>query len=94
MSALAELSNAELSRLSHLIRRLEQRGLVRREPDPADRRSTNAILTDDGQRLLDEIAPAHVERVRDLVIDPVGSADDFAALERVCLRILGRIRTN
>ena len=64
---------------------------MRREPDPADRRSTNAILTDAGQGLLDEIAPAHVDRVRDLVID---SVDDLAALEHLCLRILDRIRAN
>src|ERR1700746_4142962 len=34
MSALADLANASLSRLSHLVTRLEERGLVRREPDP------------------------------------------------------------
>ena len=47
MSSLAEVTNASLSRLSHLVKRLEGRGLVRREPDPADGRFTNAILTDD-----------------------------------------------
>jgi DNA-binding MarR family transcriptional regulator len=36
MSSLAVLTNASLSRLSHLFKRLEARGLVRREPDPAD----------------------------------------------------------
>ena len=34
MSLLADLANASLSRLSHLVKRLEERGLVRREPDP------------------------------------------------------------
>src|SRR5579863_5527846 len=34
MSSLAEVTNASLSRLSHLVKRLEERGLVRREPDP------------------------------------------------------------
>ena len=48
MSSLAEVTNASLSRLSHLVKRLEGRGLVRREPDPADGRFTNAILTDEG----------------------------------------------
>src|ERR1700681_3520121 len=48
MSELAVLTNAELSRLSHLISRLEKRGFVRREPDPTDRRCTNAVLTDAG----------------------------------------------
>ena len=36
MSSLAEVTNASLSRLSHLVERLERRGLVRREPDPKD----------------------------------------------------------
>ena len=48
MSLLADLVNASLSRLSHLVTRLESRGLVRREPDPEDGRFTNAILTDKG----------------------------------------------
>src|SRR5216684_9401779 len=45
MSSLAEVTNASLSRLSHLVKRLEERGLVRREPDPTDGRFTHAILT-------------------------------------------------
>ena len=52
MSELAEVTNASLSRLSHLIKRLELRELVRREPDPRDGRFTNAILTRAGLRLL------------------------------------------
>src|ERR1700735_5223681 len=36
MSSLAEVTNASLSRLSHLLKRLEERDLVRREADPAD----------------------------------------------------------
>ena len=50
MSSLAEVTNASLSRLSHLVKRLERRGLVRREPDPTDGRFTNAILTDRASR--------------------------------------------
>ena len=46
MSSLAEVTNASLSRLSHLVKRLEDRGLVRREPDRADGRFTNAVQTD------------------------------------------------
>lgn len=52
MGELVVFTNAELSRLSHLIGRLENRGLVRREPDPNDRRYTRAILTAAGQDLL------------------------------------------
>jgi DNA-binding MarR family transcriptional regulator len=74
MSELAEVTNASLSRLSHLIKRLEARGLVRREPDPSDGRYTNAILTEAGLRLLTASAPAHVAKVRELVIDALSPA--------------------
>jgi DNA-binding MarR family transcriptional regulator len=69
LSALAEVTNASLSRLSHLFSRLEQRGLVRREPDPADGRFTNGILTEKGSGVLSHAAPGHVAHVRSLVID-------------------------
>jgi DNA-binding MarR family transcriptional regulator len=69
MSRLALITNAELSRLSHLVSRLERRGLVRREPDPTDGRYTNAVLTEAGLGLLTEAAPGHVARVRELVIE-------------------------
>ncbi|WP_062439106.1 MarR family winged helix-turn-helix transcriptional regulator [Herbidospora daliensis] len=69
MSGLAVLVNSELSRLSHLMRRLEKRGFVRREPDPCDGRYTNAILTDEGFAHLVKLAPGHVAKVREFVID-------------------------
>src|SRR3984957_15078305 len=69
MSSLAEVTNASLSRLSHLVKRLEGRGLVRREPDPADGRFTNAILTEKGFEVIAAAAPSHVAYVRSLVID-------------------------
>ena len=46
MTALAQRTNATLPRLSHVVRRLEDRGLVERFPCPEDRRATNARLTD------------------------------------------------
>src|SRR6201990_568515 len=64
MSTLAEVTTSSLSRLSHLVKRLESRGLLRREPDPADGRFTNAILTDKGFQTLVAAAPAHVAHVR------------------------------
>ncbi|MCU1655569.1 MAG: hypothetical protein JWO57_225 [Pseudonocardiales bacterium] len=93
MSELAELTNASLSRLSHLIKRLESRGLVRREPDPADGRFTNAILTDPGYALLVASAPAHVENVRSLVIDEF-SAAELRQLRQAAKRLLARIEAS
>ena len=48
---------------------LEQRGWLRREPDPRDGRSTVARLTDSGWEVVRAAAPGHVEAVRRLVID-------------------------
>ncbi|MFF3257506.1 MarR family winged helix-turn-helix transcriptional regulator [Actinacidiphila glaucinigra] len=75
MSDLAVRANSEQSRLSHLISRLERRGLVRREPDPTNGRYTQAILTEGGYAHLADAAPGHVARVRDLVFDVLDSAE-------------------
>jgi DNA-binding MarR family transcriptional regulator len=93
MSSLAEVTNASLSRLSHLVKRLEERDLVRREPDPSDGRFTNAILTDRGFRTLAEAAPGHVAHVRSLVID-VLSPEQLRRLGRAADRIMSRIDTS
>ncbi len=93
MSSLAEVTNASLSRLSHLFKRLEARGLVRREPDPADGRFTNAILTEEGFQALAEAAPGHVAQVRSLVID-VLSAEQLRRLGLAADRIVSRIDTS
>jgi DNA-binding MarR family transcriptional regulator len=71
MSALATLAEGSLPRLSQVVVRLEQRGWVRRTPDPADGRYTLAILTDQGQAKVTEAAPGHVQEVRRLVLDPL-----------------------
>jgi DNA-binding MarR family transcriptional regulator len=90
MSELAALTNASLSRLSHLVSRLELRGMVRREPDPTDGRFTNAILTDSGYAKLVESAPAHITAVRSLVIDEF-SATELRQLRKAAERIVARI---
>ena len=48
MSKLADVTNGSLSRLSNVVKRLEQRDLVRRAPDPTNGRYTNAFLTEAG----------------------------------------------
>ena len=69
MSALAVGTNATLPRLSHVVTRLENRGLVERVPCPEDRRATNARLTDAGRRELVRATPGHIDFVRRTVID-------------------------
>lgn len=90
MSELAVIACSELSRLSHLISRLEQRGFVRREPDPTNGRYTHAILTDAGYAHLVEAAPGHVARVRELVFD-VLDPSALAAVRDAAQAIVKRI---
>jgi DNA-binding MarR family transcriptional regulator len=90
MSSMALFTNASLSRLSRVVKRLEDRDLVRREADLSDGRFTNAILTDEGFRTIEAAAPAHVAHVRSLVID-VLSAEQLRRLGSAAERILSRI---
>src|SRR3954454_6360773 len=90
MSELAGLTHASLSRLSHLVKRLEARGFVRREPDPTDGRYTNAVLTRDGHEHLIASAPAHVATVRRLIIDAF-TTTELGQLGDAAERILRRL---
>nr|WP_284291358.1 MarR family transcriptional regulator [Angustibacter aerolatus] len=72
MSRLAAVTSTSLSRLSHVVKRLEARDLVTRATDERDRRATNATITDTGLALVVRVAPAHVAHVRELVLDALG----------------------
>lgn len=90
MSNLAFWANSSLSRLSHVVSRLEKQGWVRREACPNDGRATNAVLTDEGFALLKAHAPAHVEEVRQLVFDQLDGAD-VRELSRTLEKVLARL---
>ncbi len=69
MTALASQTNATLPRLSHVVRRLEDRGLVERFPCPEDARATNVRLSGAGWAKVRQAAPGHVVNVRQHVLD-------------------------
>ncbi|MGW6374804.1 MarR family winged helix-turn-helix transcriptional regulator [Rhodococcus sp. NPDC055112] len=68
LSALANAANASLSRLSHVVTKLEKVGWVRRESIIGARGSL-AVLTDTGYQKVVEAAPGHVETVQALLFD-------------------------
>jgi DNA-binding MarR family transcriptional regulator len=74
ISDLAQRAGGSIARVSQVISRLEGRGWVRREPDPADGRYTLAVLTTQGWDTIVAAAPGHVEQVRQLVFDPLTKA--------------------
>lgn len=69
MSRLARDVTSSLSRLSHVVARLEGQGWVRRERNPDDGRVQIAVLTDEGYDKVVATAPGHVEAVQQLVFD-------------------------
>lgn len=90
MSELAVLANGSLSRLSHVVNRLQGRGWVRRGPDPADGRFTLAVLTVEGWEKVVETAPGHVEAVRSFVFDAL-SEEQAKQLNEIGYRIIKAI---
>ncbi|THV40817.1 MarR family winged helix-turn-helix transcriptional regulator [Glycomyces buryatensis] len=90
MSDLAYVCHGSLSRLSHVVRRLEEQNLIERFACPDDGRSTLARLTDDGRRRLAKAAPGHVELVRSLIFDEL-SEEEAKEYGRLTRRILDRI---
>jgi DNA-binding MarR family transcriptional regulator len=87
---LAARISSSPSRLSHVMRRLEERGWVLRTPNPDDARASDAILTEDGFAQVRAAAPGHVEAVRQLVFDAL-TDDDVADLERIATRVLAQL---
>src|SRR5919202_2864443 len=90
MTALARLTNSTLPRLSHVVRRLEERGLVERAPCQDDRRATNARLTTAGLEKVRATAPGHVATVRDAVIDGL-TPEQVRQLSAIADAILARV---
>jgi DNA-binding MarR family transcriptional regulator len=87
MSRLARKASASLSRLSHVVARLEAQGWVRRERDPRDGRVQIAVLTDEGLAKVIDSAPGHAEAVQQLVFDRLTPAQ-ARQLSKLCESLL------
>ncbi|MDG4782394.1 MarR family winged helix-turn-helix transcriptional regulator [Micromonospora sp. WMMD961] len=82
MSRLAARTAASLSRLSHVVERLEKRGLLARARVPGAGRRTNAVLTEVGYEAVVAAAPRHVAAVREYLIDQL-EPHELATLTRI-----------
>ena len=90
MTALAARTNGSLTRMSHVVTRLEQRGIVARSACALDGRATNVTLTDAGHDSLVAAAPGHVTQVRESFLDALSPAQ-LGQLDAICDAILDRI---
>ncbi|WP_055600714.1 MarR family winged helix-turn-helix transcriptional regulator [Streptomyces aureus] len=85
MRALATLLVCDASNVTGIIDRLEARSLVRREPDPSDRRVKNVVATDEGRDV--------IRRVREEMQATSGALDTLDADESATLHeLLARLR--
>jgi len=79
MSQLADGLVHSRSRLTHTVRRMEERGLVERLACEGDGRGVNCHMTSHGFETLVAAAPGHVAAVRRVLVDAL-TPQQFAAL--------------
>ncbi|MGH3251426.1 MAG: MarR family winged helix-turn-helix transcriptional regulator [Trebonia sp.] len=87
MSELAARASSSMSRLSHVVSRLEAKGWVRREPCAGDGRFINAVLTEEGWQKVLATAPGHVAAVRELLISTL-TKEEFEQLGAISAQVL------
>ncbi|QLY33734.1 MarR family winged helix-turn-helix transcriptional regulator [Nocardia huaxiensis] len=80
LSELAKKANASLSRLSHVVSKLERLGWAQRVTIPG-RRGAQAVLTETGFRKVTEAQPGYLECVRNLVFDGLDKEQTKQLLE-------------
>jgi DNA-binding MarR family transcriptional regulator len=90
MSVLADGLVHSRSRMTHTVRRMEERGLVSRCAAADDGRGVLCRLTDLGYDTLVAAAPVHVESVRSRLVDVV-TPDQLAAIGAAFERVAGQI---
>lgn len=81
------------SRLSHLLRRMEGKGLISRACSPEDGRGQDIALTPAGREAIIEAAPGHVGFVRSIVFDALTQEQQDSLLE-ACQRISAAIEAS
>jgi DNA-binding MarR family transcriptional regulator len=82
----------EKGRLSKQLTRMEQRGLIVREPCPTDARGAFAVLTPAGRAAIEAAAPLHVEHIRRLFVEPL-THDQLDAMTGISRAILARLHS-
>ena len=75
------------SRLAHHVGRMEQRGLVARQPCPGDARGAIVSLTEQGRAALEQAAPLHVASVRRHIIDLL-TPGEIATLDTIAGKVI------
>jgi DNA-binding MarR family transcriptional regulator len=91
MAELGERAVLSRTRVSRIVDELERAGAVRREPNPADARSSYAAVTATGRRLLKRAAPTYLSAVQRWFVNGVDPGD-LAAVRRALEGVAARAR--
>lgn len=86
MGDVADAMESMPARVTKRVRRLEERGLVRREMFPGDRRGVMAVITDEGRAMVARATATYERGVRTHVLGGL-SRTQMAAIETNCRRI-------
>jgi DNA-binding MarR family transcriptional regulator len=78
------------SRLAHHVGRMEQRGLVARQPCADDARGALISLTEHGRAILGQAAPLHVAAVRRHLIGLL-NAEEVAVLDTIAGKVISHL---
>ncbi len=84
-TSLAEELGIDRTNVADVVRRLESRGLVSREPHPEDRRAKLVSLTAKGRQLTQKMFPA-MQRAQDRLVEALSETERarfMATLERL-----------
>ncbi|RLY94201.1 MarR family transcriptional regulator [Kocuria tytonicola] len=80
----------ERSRLSHMLSRMERRGMIRRSPSPTDARGLVVGITEHGREAIGRAAPAHLAMVREAFMDQL-SEEERTALLSITRKVMPRL---
>ena len=89
-SVLAKQVVFSRSRLTHTLKRLEARGLVRREACKPDGRGGLVLLTDEGSRVFQSAALVQRSVIRELFLDGI-SEEEIRVLTALFTRVATRL---
>lgn len=92
-SELASTIDWERSRLSHHLRRMEQRGLIRRDDCPTDSRGAEVSLTAAGAQVFRRATAPHMRAIKKHFADAL-TPEQFEALAQVLRALQSHLHPN
>ncbi|MFF5945655.1 MarR family winged helix-turn-helix transcriptional regulator [Streptomyces althioticus] len=88
---IAALRGCSRAAMSNILAKMEKRGLVVREPNPADRRAVLVRLTDAGEQLTDTVFPKRLSLEADL-LSQLSEAEQHQVAEALDLLVNAMLR--